>query len=135
MKTPCEDRHLRIQNLPVNWCGGWDLNPRTPAGQPPQGCAFGHAWQPPLRLASISFLELFRLKVACHHVKEVEHHSSASSTTPEHPHNTRKKKDDLKVDSRSSESPLLWWSTPHACCFAPHMEAPASVWQRRSSPL
>ena len=30
------------------WCGGWDLNPRTPTGQPPQGCAVGLAWRPPL---------------------------------------------------------------------------------------
>ena len=30
-----------------NWCGGWDLNPRTPAGQGPEPCAFDLAWQPP----------------------------------------------------------------------------------------
>ena len=29
------------------WCGGWDLNPRTPSGQGPKPCAFGHAWLPP----------------------------------------------------------------------------------------
>ncbi len=32
---------------PVKWCGGWDLNPRTPAGQGPEPCAFDLAWQPP----------------------------------------------------------------------------------------
>lgn len=29
------------------WCGGWDSNPRIPAEQPPQGCTFDLAWQPP----------------------------------------------------------------------------------------
>ncbi len=29
------------------WCGERDSNPRTPTGQPPQGCAFDLAWQPP----------------------------------------------------------------------------------------
>ena len=28
-------------------CGGWDLNPRTPTGQAPEACAFGHARRPP----------------------------------------------------------------------------------------
>src|SRR5437867_578150 len=31
----------------IVWCGGWDLNPRTPAGQGPEPCAFDLAWQPP----------------------------------------------------------------------------------------
>src|SRR2546430_13003954 len=39
-------------NLPKRgvwcWCGGWDLNPRTPTGQGPEPCAFDLAWQPPL---------------------------------------------------------------------------------------
>src|SRR5436189_6283283 len=30
------------------WCGGWDLNPRTPTGQGPEPCAFDLTWQPPL---------------------------------------------------------------------------------------
>ena len=30
------------------WCGGWDLNPRTPTGQGPKPCAFDQAWLPPL---------------------------------------------------------------------------------------
>ncbi len=29
------------------WCGGWDLNPRTPTGQGPEPCAFDLSWQPP----------------------------------------------------------------------------------------
>ena len=33
--------------LPVKWCGGWDLNPRTPTGQGPEPCAFDLSWQPP----------------------------------------------------------------------------------------
>ena len=32
----------------LDWCGGWDLNPRTPTGQGPEPCAFDLAWQPPL---------------------------------------------------------------------------------------
>src|SRR5437867_2746857 len=32
----------------IVWCGGWDLNPRTPTGQGPEPCAFDLAWQPPL---------------------------------------------------------------------------------------
>ena len=49
-ETP-NNRNLRSnrQNIVKQWCGGWDLNPRTSTGQPPQGCAFGHAWQPPLQ--------------------------------------------------------------------------------------
>ena len=31
----------------TGWCGGWDLNPRTPTGQEPQSCAFDQAWLPP----------------------------------------------------------------------------------------
>jgi hypothetical protein len=34
-------------SFPKLWCGEWDSNPRTPTGQPPQGCAFDLAWQPP----------------------------------------------------------------------------------------
>src|SRR5213594_4540963 len=34
-------------NGPVKWCGGWDLNPRTPTGQGPEPCAFDLSWQPP----------------------------------------------------------------------------------------
>jgi hypothetical protein len=43
-----QSMEIKKENLPFKWCGGWDLNPRTSTGQPPQGCAFGHAWQPPL---------------------------------------------------------------------------------------
>ena|SRR2546425_2770464 len=31
----------------LGWCGGWDLNPRTPTGQGPEPCAFDLSWQPP----------------------------------------------------------------------------------------
>ena len=33
-----------------NGCGGWDLNPGTPAGLAPQASAFDHARQPPLTM-------------------------------------------------------------------------------------
>ena len=42
-------------------CGGWDLNPRTPTGQPPQGCAFDLAWQPPLR--ACPFISRFTVEI------------------------------------------------------------------------
>src|SRR5439155_5187155 len=39
---------LKISPLAeVKWCGGWDLNPRTPTGQGPEPCAFDLSWQPP----------------------------------------------------------------------------------------
>ena len=41
---------VRVLDLPVKWCGGWDLNPRTPTGQGPEPCAFDLAWQPPLEV-------------------------------------------------------------------------------------
>ena len=34
-------------NFAQKWCGERDSNPRTPTRQPPQGCAFDLAWQPP----------------------------------------------------------------------------------------
>ena len=46
--TQCQ--HTTVNTQKTGWCGGWDSNPRTPMGQPPQGCAFDLAWQPP-RLA------------------------------------------------------------------------------------
>ncbi len=48
------DLHLLLAVFPdlavtgvTGWCGGWDLNPRTPTGQEPQSCAFDQAWLPP----------------------------------------------------------------------------------------
>src|SRR5438093_9506903 len=38
---------MREVCVPVQWCGGWDLNPRTPTGQGPEPCAFDLSWQPP----------------------------------------------------------------------------------------
>src|SRR6267143_1784219 len=50
----------RVLDLPVKWCGGWDLNPRTPTGRGPElrapqpfltrlsSRAFDLSWQPPL---------------------------------------------------------------------------------------
>jgi hypothetical protein len=45
---------ILLQEKPQNsllfenkWCGERDSNPRTPTRQPPQGCAFDLAWQPP----------------------------------------------------------------------------------------
>src|SRR2546428_1493981 len=36
-----------IIEIRLMWCGGWDLNPRTPTGQGPEPCAFDLSWQPP----------------------------------------------------------------------------------------
>gem|GEM_PF-3035912 len=33
--------------LLVNWCGGWDLNPRRAIPQGSEPCALNQAWLPP----------------------------------------------------------------------------------------
>ena len=42
--TKCKNLGLATD---PDWCGGWDLNPRTPTGQGPEPCAFDLSWQPP----------------------------------------------------------------------------------------
>src|SRR5712692_11308533 len=42
-----KEARILPETLSCEWCGGWDLNPRTPAGQGPEPCAFDLAWQPP----------------------------------------------------------------------------------------
>ena len=43
---PVSEAHTRCLGW-IIWCGGWDLNPRTPKWQGPQPCAFDHAGRPP----------------------------------------------------------------------------------------
>jgi hypothetical protein len=65
--TVCVEKSDGATQAPVNrqlshecWCGGWDLNPRTPTGRGPElrvfstvltrlsSRAFDLSWQPPL---------------------------------------------------------------------------------------
>ena len=43
-------------SLLSSWCGGWDLNPRTPTGGDLESPAFGLARQPPLKSCDTSMI-------------------------------------------------------------------------------
>ncbi len=54
-----ERKTVKISSAPAIfnlWCGGRDLNPRTPTGPDPESGAFGHAQPPPqLKVDIVSF--------------------------------------------------------------------------------